>query len=119
LFAASAGIVPAQAQTTSPGDAREVDSLAMVARLGGRLSWWAALGRDAGALARKALSKMPLDAVTAGADISRRRRDARDALGAARVSLWTTDAEGFEVARGNSSEGHAIVRTIRVVDLGR
>jgi hypothetical protein len=119
LLAASAGIVPAQAQITSPGDAREVDSLAMVARLGGRLSWWAALGRDAGALARRALSKMPLDTVTAGADISRRRRDARDALGAARVSLWTTDAEGFEVAQGNSSEGHAIVRTIRVVDLGR
>jgi hypothetical protein len=119
LLAASAGIVPLQTHMTSPGDAREVDALAMVARLGGTLSWWAALGRDAGVLARKALSKMPLDTVTARADIARRRRDARDALSAARVSLWTTETEGFEVAQGSSSEGHAIMRTIRVVDLGR
>jgi hypothetical protein len=117
LLAAKAGIVPER--IAAAGDARERDALAMVAQLGGRLSWWAALGRDAGVLSRRALSTMPLDTVTLAADISRRRHIARDALAAARAPLWTADVEGFNVAGDGSSEGHAIERTIRVVDLGR
>jgi hypothetical protein len=82
----------------------------MAARLGGRPSWWAALGRDAGALARKAVSTLPMDNVTAEADIAKRHRDARDALAAARLSLWTTDAQGFVEAR-------PMPRDVRVVEL--
>jgi hypothetical protein len=126
LLAAATGIVPWQA--APPGDARTVDAQAMVARSGGYPSWWAALGHDAGVLSRRALSTLPLDTVTAAADISRRRREARDALARARAPLWTADAEGFDAAVGGSADGHApkeddeaheMRRTIRVIDLGK
>ncbi len=114
LLSAAAGIVPGGSGPRSaggaPGDAREKEARALGARLGGRPGWWAALGRDAGALARKALSTLPQDTVTLESDIAKRRRDARDALAAARVKLWTTDAEGFA---GQS----AIAREVKVVEL--
>jgi hypothetical protein len=108
LLAATAGIVPMNAATS--GDPRAAEARAMAQRLGGRPSWWAALGRDAGALARKALSTLPQDTVTVEADIAKRRREARDALAAARVGLWTTDSPGF-------SGSSAIPREIRVIEL--
>jgi hypothetical protein len=119
LLAASAGILPLG---TSPrGDPREEEAHRMVARLGGRSSWWAALGRDAGALSRKALATMPVDTVTAEADIARRRQDAQRALATARVALWTTEAQGFAVAAeadaGGDGAGHVIARELRIVEL--
>jgi hypothetical protein len=111
IVAAATGVIPVPA-SSAPFDPRSNDVLAMAARLGGRAGWWAALGRDAGALARKALSTLPLDAVTAEVDILRRRKAARDALGTARVRLWTSDAEGFDAS-------HVLPRSIRVVDLTR
>jgi hypothetical protein len=113
VVAAAAGIV--RPEGARPGDARQAEAQAMVQRLGGRSSFWAALGRDAGALARRALSTLPEDTVTAEPDIAKRRREARDALAAARVKLWTTDAEGFEPA--GDAGTHAISREIRVIDV--
>jgi hypothetical protein len=110
IVAAGAGILPLSASPT--GDPRSNEVLAMTARLGGRPGWWVALGRDAGALARKALATLPLDTVTAEAAISRRRKAARDALATARARLWTSDADGFDAS-------HVLPRAIRVVDLAR
>jgi hypothetical protein len=53
---------------------------------------------------------LPTDSVTVPAEIARRRKAAQAALLAARVSLWTTDAEGF-------SAGHTLDRTLRMVEL--
>jgi hypothetical protein len=118
VLAASAGIVPFSA--VSPADPRLVEALAMAGRFGGRPSFWAALGRDAGALARQALRTLPLDTVTVEADIARRRLAARDALLAARAPLWTTDADGFGTgAAPAAGSTHSLARTIRVVDLGK
>ncbi len=111
VVAATAGIIPLP-PSSSPPDPRAIEVLAMTARLGGRAGWWAALGRDAGALARKALSTLPLDTTTVEPDISRRRVEARDELARARARLWTSDAEGFDGA-------HVLPRTIRVVDRAR
>jgi hypothetical protein len=109
VVAAAAGIVPMAAAARD--DPRLRAALAMAGRFGGRSSFWAALGHDAGVLSRRALSTMPLDTVTLEEDIAARRRQAREALAGARAPLWTTDAEGFGV------EGRAMTRTIRVVDL--
>lgn len=110
VVAAGAGILPLSAAPT--GDPRSNEVLAMTARLGGRPGWWVALGRDAGALTRKALAALPLDTATAEGAISRRRKAARDALATAQARLWTSDAEGFDAS-------HVLPRAIRVVDLAR
>ncbi len=107
LLVASAGIVPAPASPS--GDPREADIAALRARLGGRPNFWMALGRDAAALARKALAHQPTDTVTSQAEIARRREAARDALASARVPLWTSDAQGF-------SSSHVLERAVRVVE---
>ena len=109
VLAAAAGIVPAGAGTAD--DPRELEARKMAVQLGGQPTWWAALGRDAGALARKALSTLPEDTVTLPAEIAKRHRDARDALAAARVGLWTTDAQGF-VEPGNP---RCLGRALRVI----
>jgi hypothetical protein len=111
VVAASAGAIPLPLSPES-SDPRSKEMLAMAARLGGRSGWWVALGRDAGALARKALATLPPDTVTAEADISRRRTEARDGLANARATLWTSDAEGFDAS-------HVLPRAIRVIDLTR
>jgi hypothetical protein len=111
VVTAAAGVFPLL--TSSPSsDPRSKEVLAMAARLGGRPGWWVALGRDAGALARKALATLPLDTVTAEPDIVRRRVAARDALATVRALLWTSDSEGFDAS-------HVLPRALRVVDLTR
>jgi hypothetical protein len=110
IVAAASGVIPLVALKVADPRANEVH--AMVERLGGHPGWWVALGRDAGTLARKALSTLPLDTVTADTEISRRRNQARDALVNAHARLWTSDAEGFDST-------HVVPRAIRVVDLTR
>jgi hypothetical protein len=109
IVVASAGIVPfGLAPKDEP---RLKEALAMTARFGGRSSFWAALGHDAGVLSRKALLPLPLDSVTAEKDIAERRSEVREALLSARASLWTTDEQGFE-------PGHrAVARVIRAVEM--
>jgi hypothetical protein len=110
IVAAAAGVIPLPASPAS--DPRSNEVLGMTARMGGQPGWWVALGRDAGALARRALSTLPLDTVTAEGDILRRRKEARDALATAHARLWTSDAEGFDAS-------HVLPRAIRVIDLTR
>ncbi len=110
ILAAATGIFPLSA--LSAGDARSEEVHAAFARSGGRPGWWVALGRDAGVLVRVALATLPLDTATADSEISRRRKQARDALVNARARLWTTDSEGF-------SPSHTLPRAIRVVELTR
>jgi hypothetical protein len=123
VIAASAGIIPSaggrslpEAQAGRDGgagsrDPRELEVQALVARFGGgRPSFWTALGRDAAMLARRALSRAPLDSVTGSTAIVQRRQAARDALAAAHQALWTSDADGFQGA-------HVLPREVRMVEL--
>jgi hypothetical protein len=112
FITAAAGIMPLGAG--APDDYREIEARRMASQLGGHASWWAALGRDAGALARKALASLPTDTVTLAPDIAKRHEDARDALRTARVGLWTTDAPGF-VGAGSSVQ--LMPRDIRVFEV--
>ena len=123
LLAAASGILPPRAsRATAPpsslgehlqtggADPRETDAAALTARFGGRPDWWTALGRDAGALARKALAAAPMDSVSTHAEIAKRREAARDALLSARDPLWSTNGEGFDGS-------HVLARDVRIVEL--
>ena len=57
--------------------------------------WFAALGRDAAALASIALAGLPLDETTDAAEVARRRVAVQRALAGASGLLWTTGAAGF------------------------
>jgi len=72
-------------------------------------TYWTSLGRDAVLLAHTAEAKLPLDRTTSGSEITRRRDAARDALGVAKATLWTSDATGF-------AGTHQLSRALRVVD---
>jgi hypothetical protein len=108
VIAVGAGAMPNG--TASPADSRDADIRALTARLGGRPSWWLALGRDAVALARKAMAQLPADSVTDPSEIARRRRAARDAVAGAHERLWTSDAGAFDSA-------HVLGRALRVTEL--
>ena len=95
---------------TTPDAVSDPDVRAWVAREGAPPNWWAALGHDAAALARRAVAPLPLDATTDPKEVARRRAAARDALAAAQSHLWTSDAPGFTPA-------HLIPRSLKVVDL--
>ncbi len=75
-------------------------------------TWWTALGHDAAAIARSAVSALPLDEAQTAVELSRRRESVRAGVGAARTDLWTTDALGFGGA-------HELPRAPRVVELPR
>jgi hypothetical protein len=104
IVTAQAGIVPANAK----GDPRATEMRRFSEALG-PLSWWAALGRDAAALARSAVLELPSDLATASEAVTSRRAQARDQLAVARTSLWSTEAVGW-------SSGRAIKRTVCAFD---
>jgi hypothetical protein len=106
MLAISAGVVPVVGNPTDP------DVRAYMDRFGVRPSWWTALGRDAGALARKAVSTLPAGTVTEKDAIAQRRALAQFRLSTATAHLWTTETEGFAGA-------HTLKRTIRLVELGK
>lgn len=97
VLSASAGIVPVL--VNRPEDAPDPDVRAFMEKLGVRPSYWSALGRDAGAIARAAISVLPLDTTTNLSDVAQRRAILRAGLLGARVKLWTTDERGFGVDR--------------------
>jgi hypothetical protein len=101
---ASAGVIP----EGDPRAARD-DELRRFAVTLGRVSWWTALGRDAATLARVAVRSLPTDMATAAAAVAQRRAQARDALLAARGSMWSTEASGWAGA-------HTMRRTICAID---
>ena len=81
-------------------------------RLGAQPSYWTALGHDAGALAKEALSELPLETTTERADVEHRRAIARASLIKARAPLWTTDERGI-------GEDRVLGRSLTVVTWGR
>ena len=97
---------------SSPAGVSEPDLRAWYTREGSPPNWWASLGRDAGALARKAVAGLPLDPTSDAAEVSRRRAAAKAALEAARAPLWTSQAQGFDAA-------HVLPRELGVVDISR
>jgi len=93
VLAASAGLVPVLA--TKPEEAREQDVKTFMDRFGTRPTYWAALGRDAGALARAALAPLPNDSTTDPKGVIQRRAIASAGITAARLRLWTSDDKGI------------------------
>lgn len=100
VVSASAGVVPVAAL----GDVRDDHLRRFTARLGAA-TWWTALGRDAGTLARVAMKPLPSDTVADAQTVNARRAQARDALAAARAPLWSTEATGW-------TSSHAMQRTV-------
>lgn len=93
LLSASAGLVPVLA--SKPEEAREPDVREFMERIGTRPSYWAALGRDAGALSRAALSPLPNDSTSDAKAVIQRRAIVSAGLISAKTKLWTSDETGF------------------------
>jgi hypothetical protein len=90
VVVASAGVIPEGAA----GDARD-DELRRFTGTLGRVGWWAALGRDAGTLARAALAALPVDWVSDAKSVAERRTTARDRLASAAAHLWSTETTSW------------------------
>ncbi len=110
LLAATAGVVPVLAARAA--DVPQPDVRAYMTQFGARPSWWTALGRDGGALARAAILALPLDTLADPAAVGQRRALVQFRMATATSPLWTTEATGFAGA-------HMIKRKVRVVDLPR
>lgn len=108
LFSASAGVLPIVAKTAD--DLGDPEVLAFYKEFGQVPSWWSALGRDAGILARQAVSALPVNTTSDPQAVAQRHAIVAVALGHARAPLWSTDATGFE-------GGHVLARTLRSVEL--
>lgn len=93
ILSASAGLVPVLA--AKPEEASDADVRSFMEKLGVRPSYWSALGRDAGAIARTAIGVLPLETTTSLASVTQRRAIVRAGLLGARVRLWTSDERGF------------------------
>ncbi|MDB4940596.1 MAG: hypothetical protein JWP97_130 [Labilithrix sp.] len=104
-LSASAGIVPVQA--SRPEEATEEDVRTFMERFGSRPSYWTALGRDAGALARAALAPLPRDATSDPRAVTQRRAIVGAGLATVRLRLWTSDEQGL-------GEGRSLPRALRL-----
>lgn len=93
ILSASAGLVPVLAD--KPEEAREDDVRKFMERFGVRPTYWTALGRDGGALARAAMGPLPLDSTSDAKIVTQRRTIVATGLGSARVKMWTSDADGI------------------------
>jgi hypothetical protein len=108
LLGVTAGVVPVVAARAA--EVGEPDVRAYMTQFGARPSWWTALGRDAGTLARAAIAPLPLDTTADRAVIAQRRSLVQFRVATATAQLWTTEATGFAGA-------HTIKRKVRVTDL--
>ena len=110
VLAASAGVVPVLA--SKPSEAREDDVRGFMERFGVRPSYWTALGRDGGALARTAMAPLPVDSTNDIRGVTQRRSIVMAGLLASRVRLWTSDDRGFGTDR-------TLPRSLRIVNWQR
>ncbi len=108
ILSAQTGLFPVLADKVGT----DADLARYVAAFAVRPTWWAALGRDAGVLARRAVSPLPTEGATDAREITQRRSIVVGGLMATRTRMWTTDAEGFGTAR-------AIPRAFTVVEWPR
>ena len=91
VVVASAGIMPFGVIETSDADVR-----AYARRFNNDVTWWGAIGRDAGTLVRIALRSVPSDE-TDDPTVMRDRRDRiASALRVVRAPLWTSERAGFD-----------------------
>jgi hypothetical protein len=79
------------------------------ARHGNLPTWYAALGHDAGALARAALRELPLGATEDPREIQNRHEALSRSLLGVQADLWTTDGRSF-------GGGHSLARTLHVIE---
>ena len=107
LLAVAAGFVPVTARVA---DVADPDVRAYMTQFGARPSFWTAIGHDAAALARVAISTLPLDTLSDPAAVAQRRALVQFRVATATAPLWTTEATGFASA-------HTLKRKLRVVDL--
>lgn len=108
ILSVAAGIVPLASDL--PEDEKDPDVRRLMSTFGARPSYWVALGRDAGALARKALAALPTDTTDAPAEVVKRRDSAAESLLRARMKLWTSEQQGI-------GEDHRLTRKLDVVVL--
>lgn len=106
VLSAAAGIVPIL--STDPKDVADEDVRAFMERFGARPSYWTALGRDAGALAKAALAPLPTDTTSDPNAVVQRRAIVQAGLVATRVRLWTSEERGVGADR-------ALARRVGVV----
>ncbi|HVJ89126.1 MAG TPA: hypothetical protein VM580_04930, partial [Labilithrix sp.] len=93
VLSASAGIVPVLA--SKPAEVREDEVRGFMERFGVRPSYWAALGHDAGVLAKGVLARLPKDTTTDAKEVVERRGIVQAGLLATRVRFWTSDEHGI------------------------
>lgn len=93
VLSASAGIVPITA--SRPEDTQDEDVRTFMQRFGVRPSYWTALGRDGGVIARAAVAPLPDDVTSDPRGVSQRRAIVQNGILAARARLWTTDERGL------------------------
>lgn len=106
VLSASAGLVPVLA--SKPEEAREEDVKKFMERFGVRPSYWTAIGRDAGALARAAMGPLPVDSTGDPKLVAQRRAIVVGGLTGVRVRMWTSDDQGVGADR-------VLPRALRVV----
>lgn len=106
VVAAAAGLVPILA--SRPSETNEPEVRAFMDRFGARPSYWTALGRDAGVLAKAALEPLPRDSTSEAKAVAQRRAIVQAGLLATRVPLWTSDERGVAADR-------VLSRALRVV----
>lgn len=97
LISASAGLVPVSA--TRAEDASDPEIRSFMDKFGVRPTYWTAIGRDAGALAKAATAPLPADTTNDPNAVSQRRSIAAAGLFGARIRLWTTDDKGIGADR--------------------
>ncbi len=102
VFAASAGIMPFGVIETS-----ESDLLAYARKFNNDVTWWGAMGRDAGTLVRLALRSVPPDESDDPTVMRDRRDRIASALRSVRAPLWTSERTGL-------NDGQILRRTVCV-----
>jgi hypothetical protein len=110
VVTASAGLVPSRISAVGDDEVHRFGGL-----LGDdSLTYWASLGRDAGTIARVTLRKLANVVVTEPRAVAARRAEAKEALLAAKVPLWSTEGVSWVDVPGG---GHAIKRTLCALDV--
>lgn len=107
VFGVGAGLLPILER-----DARDVadpDVRAFMESYGAHPTYFVALARDAGALARAAMHVLPNDESASPMAVLQRRAAVAQAIGAAKTRLWTSDATSVTPARH-------VARALRIVD---
>ena len=108
LFAAGAGVLPILG--ANPAEIGDPEVLAFYKEFGQTPKWWSALGRDAGLLARQAVSALPANTTANPEAVAQRHAIVAGALARAKAPLWSTEATGFD-------GGHVLARSLRVVEI--